>query len=70
MIYKGYELRWSKQAPNLVEIGSGENKGALPSVFKQLFTSKTVAKQWIDAYLENKKPKESNAETVTESRDK
>lgn len=70
MIYQGYELRWSKQAPNLIEIGSGENKGALPAVLKQLFTSKTVAKQWIDAYVEYKKPKDTNAEKFAEGRGK
>lgn len=70
MIYKGYELRWSKQCPNLIEIGVGENKGALPVVLKQVYTSKTIAKQWIDAYLETKKPKDSNAETVAEGRGK
>ena len=71
MKYEGYELRWSKQAPMSIEIGVGDNKGALPLALKQLFTSRTIAIQHINAYLATKKTKEDvDAQAIPESRGK
>lgn len=70
MIYLGYDIRWSKRSPMLIEIGAGENKGAVPVALRDLFTSVTVAKQHIDLYVSQKKTKDKDAEAVTEGRSK
>jgi len=68
MMYKGYEVRWSRYNPMSVEIGVGENKGTLPEVLKQLYTSKTVAISHIDNYLNSRKPKgKQDGEYISES---
>lgn len=68
MIFKGYELRWSKLSPMNIEIGVGENKGRIPDTLSGLYTSRTTAMQAIESYLSTKKVKDkSNGETDAES---
>ena len=67
MNYKGYSLQWSKFAPMSIEIAAGEQGGKIPEVFKQLFTSRTVAMQHIDTYLASKKGKVKDGEANAES---
>lgn len=67
MNYKGYLLKWSKQSPHSIEV-MGEAGGKMPEALKQLFTSRTVAMQFVDTYLATKKGKgKLDGEASTES---
>lgn len=52
--YKGYLISPAKGNPHSITIATAGKGGKIPRVMEGLFTSRTVAHQVIDNYLESK----------------
>ena len=53
-IYRGFQIKAHPTSPMQLVIATDGKGGSIPSVLEGLFTSYTVAKGEIDAYLETK----------------
>lgn len=53
-IYKGYQIKPYKISPSNYIVAVDGKGGSIPSVLDTLFTSRGIAKQFIDEYLEKK----------------
>ena len=65
-IHKGFQIKPHKQYPNNYIVVTDGKGGKIPNVLDTMFTSRGLAKEEIDKYLEGK-PEKVN-EKVTESR--
>jgi hypothetical protein len=54
MEYKGYLIKPSKASPNLFTVATEGRGGKAPDCLSGLFTTRTVAMNEIDRYLESK----------------
>lgn len=54
MEYKGYLIKPSKTSPNLFTVATEGRGGRAPDCLTGLFTTRTVAMNEIDRYLETK----------------
>ena len=52
--YKGYQIKPNKHMPNQLIVVTAGRGGKIPSVLDGMFTSTSIAKTHIDAYLESK----------------
>ncbi len=65
IIYKGYQIKPSKESPKLLVVVTDGKGGKVPDVLTSLFTTAVYAKQAIDKYVDSKLVKEvSNAKAV------
>ncbi len=67
MEYKGYLIKPSKTSPNLFTVATEGRGGRAPDCLTGLFTTRTVAMNEIDRYLETKE--RGDAKTSGQGRD-
>lgn len=63
-IYKGYQIKPSKNAPGTLVVVTDGKGGKIPTVLDTLFTSRGLAMAEIDFYLQSKNKGVTNAETI------
>lgn len=61
IVYKGYQIKPSKQAPSTYICVTDGRGGKIPDVLSGLFTSAGIVKEFIDQYLEGKEPDNAKA---------
>lgn len=64
MNYKGYIIKPLKNMPTIYQVVTEGQGGKVPAVLESLFTTRKIAMETIDAYLETKV--KSNGKTSSE----
>ncbi len=63
-IYKGYQIKPSKNAPGTLVVVTDGKGGKIPAVLDTLFTSRGLAMTEIDSYLRSKTKEVTNAQEI------
>lgn len=63
-IYKGYQIKPHKSAPQVLTVVTDGKGGKIPAVLDTMFTSRSLAMAEIDSYLQSKNKEVSDAETL------
>lgn len=68
IVHQGYQIKPDKKNPSSVLIVTDGRGGKIPNALDGLFTSVTIAKEAVDAYLASKPTKgvKNDAEAVSE----
>jgi hypothetical protein len=68
--YKGFFVKPHGQHPSCYVVVTTGQGGKIPTLLSSMFTTRTLAKEQIDAYLDGKEPTEEKDEKGNKSRSK